>query len=265
MAAEVHRVAAKGCHAVTFSENPEKLGYPELPRSTGGADKKSAIAIALFLVLSPLPRIRTIADEAALKVDADPGRVPSAGPQVVRDRLCTRAVDARQIPTRASRPISTPPSLGAPGEGRAGVSRRPGRDGCRRSDTGAGRRCRGPVAVGVGVGVGVAVGSVRLCVEREDRRVAQGRVVRAAHLVGEGVRTDVAGVRRVDDGAHGRGRCVGPLTIVGGPMSPRSFPLTSTVTAFPPSSMRRRRRQRAPPPRSLSRWRIGRSCRRRSR
>jgi hypothetical protein len=28
MAAEVRRVAAKGCHAVTFSENPEKLGYP---------------------------------------------------------------------------------------------------------------------------------------------------------------------------------------------------------------------------------------------
>jgi predicted TIM-barrel fold metal-dependent hydrolase len=26
-AAEVHRVAAMGCHAVTFSENPEKLGY----------------------------------------------------------------------------------------------------------------------------------------------------------------------------------------------------------------------------------------------
>jgi predicted TIM-barrel fold metal-dependent hydrolase len=28
MAAEIHRVAKKGCHAVTFSENPEKLGYP---------------------------------------------------------------------------------------------------------------------------------------------------------------------------------------------------------------------------------------------
>jgi hypothetical protein len=28
MAAEVRRVADKGCHAVTFSENPEKLGYP---------------------------------------------------------------------------------------------------------------------------------------------------------------------------------------------------------------------------------------------
>jgi hypothetical protein len=28
MAAEVRRVAGKGCHAVTFSENPEKLGYP---------------------------------------------------------------------------------------------------------------------------------------------------------------------------------------------------------------------------------------------
>ena len=28
MAAEVRRLAAKGCHAVTFSENPEKLGLP---------------------------------------------------------------------------------------------------------------------------------------------------------------------------------------------------------------------------------------------
>jgi predicted TIM-barrel fold metal-dependent hydrolase len=28
MAAEVHRVAKKGCRAVTFSENPEKLGWP---------------------------------------------------------------------------------------------------------------------------------------------------------------------------------------------------------------------------------------------
>jgi predicted TIM-barrel fold metal-dependent hydrolase len=30
MAEEIQRVAAKGCHAVTFSENPEKLGYPSL-------------------------------------------------------------------------------------------------------------------------------------------------------------------------------------------------------------------------------------------
>jgi hypothetical protein len=28
MAAEIHRMADKGCHAVTFSENPEKLGKP---------------------------------------------------------------------------------------------------------------------------------------------------------------------------------------------------------------------------------------------
>jgi len=28
MAEEVRRVAAKGCHAITFSENPEKLGWP---------------------------------------------------------------------------------------------------------------------------------------------------------------------------------------------------------------------------------------------
>src|SRR5438270_6321786 len=30
MADEVRRVAAKGCHAVTFSENPSKLGYPSI-------------------------------------------------------------------------------------------------------------------------------------------------------------------------------------------------------------------------------------------
>jgi predicted TIM-barrel fold metal-dependent hydrolase len=30
MAAEIHRVAAKGCHAVSFSENPEKLRLPSL-------------------------------------------------------------------------------------------------------------------------------------------------------------------------------------------------------------------------------------------
>ena len=30
MADEVRRVAAKGCHAVTFSENPEKMGFPSL-------------------------------------------------------------------------------------------------------------------------------------------------------------------------------------------------------------------------------------------
>ena len=30
MAEEVRRIAAKGCHAVTFSENPEKLGHPSL-------------------------------------------------------------------------------------------------------------------------------------------------------------------------------------------------------------------------------------------
>ena len=30
MAEEVRRMANKGCHAVTFSENPEKLGYPSL-------------------------------------------------------------------------------------------------------------------------------------------------------------------------------------------------------------------------------------------
>ena len=35
MADEIRRVAEKGCHAVTFSENPEKLGCPSLTATTG--------------------------------------------------------------------------------------------------------------------------------------------------------------------------------------------------------------------------------------
>ena len=35
LAAEVRRTAAKGAHAVTFSENPSKLGWPSCTRTTG--------------------------------------------------------------------------------------------------------------------------------------------------------------------------------------------------------------------------------------
>jgi predicted TIM-barrel fold metal-dependent hydrolase len=51
MAAEVRRVAAKGCHAVTFSENPEKLGYPSFhsthwdPFFTACADEGTVICL----------------------------------------------------------------------------------------------------------------------------------------------------------------------------------------------------------------------------
>jgi predicted TIM-barrel fold metal-dependent hydrolase len=51
MAAEVRRVARKGCHAVSFSENPEKLGYPSLhsehwdPFWEACADEGTVVAI----------------------------------------------------------------------------------------------------------------------------------------------------------------------------------------------------------------------------
>ena len=35
MAAEIRRVAKKGCHALTFSENPSKLGWPSIHSATG--------------------------------------------------------------------------------------------------------------------------------------------------------------------------------------------------------------------------------------
>ena len=35
MAAEIRRVAQKGCHALTFSENPSKLGWPSIHSDTG--------------------------------------------------------------------------------------------------------------------------------------------------------------------------------------------------------------------------------------
>ena len=52
-AAEVRRVAAKGCHAVTFSENPEKLGWPSLHNShwdpfwTACADENTVVCMHL--------------------------------------------------------------------------------------------------------------------------------------------------------------------------------------------------------------------------
>ncbi len=52
-AAEVRRVAKKGCHAVTFSENPEKLGWPSLHSShwdpfwTACADEGTVICMHL--------------------------------------------------------------------------------------------------------------------------------------------------------------------------------------------------------------------------
>jgi len=51
MAAEVRRVAAKGCHAITFSENPEKLGLPSFhsdhwdPFFTACADEGTTICL----------------------------------------------------------------------------------------------------------------------------------------------------------------------------------------------------------------------------
>ena len=52
-AAEVRRVAKKGCHAVTFSENPEKLGWPSLhnahwdPFWTACADEGTVVCMHL--------------------------------------------------------------------------------------------------------------------------------------------------------------------------------------------------------------------------
>ena len=52
-AEEVHRVAKKGCHAVTFSENPEKLGWPSLhndhwdPFWTACADEGTVVCMHL--------------------------------------------------------------------------------------------------------------------------------------------------------------------------------------------------------------------------
>ena len=40
---EVRRVAAKGCHSITFTENPATLGLPELPRRVLGPAVAGAV------------------------------------------------------------------------------------------------------------------------------------------------------------------------------------------------------------------------------
>lgn len=45
MAAEARRLATKGCHAVTFSENPEKLGFPSFIDDQVGIDIRDKIGV----------------------------------------------------------------------------------------------------------------------------------------------------------------------------------------------------------------------------
>ena len=59
MADEVHRVAAKGCHAVTFSENPEKLGLPSFHRDSTVCSIPVSSEIAFWVV--PVVRCCTYA------------------------------------------------------------------------------------------------------------------------------------------------------------------------------------------------------------
>ena len=86
MADEVRRVAAKGCHAVTFSENPEKLGWPELPQRplgpvlegvrrrghgrlpahrlvvAAGRSRRSSAPIDVMITLQPMNIVQAAAD-----------------------------------------------------------------------------------------------------------------------------------------------------------------------------------------------------------
>jgi predicted TIM-barrel fold metal-dependent hydrolase len=98
MADEVHRVAAKGCHAVTFSENPEKLGLPSFhddhwdPFWTACADLGTVVC--LHLGSSSEVVITSLASPVTTMISLQPMNLI----QAAADLLWSRVV--RQFPVR---------------------------------------------------------------------------------------------------------------------------------------------------------------------
>ena len=88
-AAEVRRVAKKGCHAVTFSENPEKLGWPSLHSShwdpfwTACADEGTVVCMHLGSSSQLVDHLRRGADRRHDQPAADEHGAGGGRPAVV--------------------------------------------------------------------------------------------------------------------------------------------------------------------------------------
>ena len=130
-AEEVRRVAKKGCHAVTFSENPEKLGWPSLHNShwdpfwSACADEGTIVCMHLgsssqilmtsieapidvMISLQPINMVQAAAD---LVWSPDPAQVQGPALRALRGRHRLDPLRARAHRLR----VPAPPQVDGPG------------------------------------------------------------------------------------------------------------------------------------------------------
>jgi predicted TIM-barrel fold metal-dependent hydrolase len=99
MADEVRRLAAKGCHAVTFSENPEKLGWPSMHNEHWdpfwAACSDEGTVVCLHIGSSSELVITSVEAPINVMISLQPMNIVQAAADIVWSRVMTEFPDLR--------------------------------------------------------------------------------------------------------------------------------------------------------------------------
>ncbi len=99
MADEVRRVAAKGCHAVTFSENPEKLGWPSFHNEHWdpfwAACQDEGTVVCLHIGSSSQLTITSVEAPINVMISLQPMNIVQASADLLWSRVLQRFGDLR--------------------------------------------------------------------------------------------------------------------------------------------------------------------------
>ena len=99
MAAEVRRVAAKGCRAVTFSENPEKLGWPSYHSDHWDpfwrAVSDEGTVVCLHIGSSSQLTITSVEAPINVMITLQPMNIVQAAADILWSRVMTQFPDVR--------------------------------------------------------------------------------------------------------------------------------------------------------------------------
>ena len=107
MADEVRRVAKKGCHAVTFSENPEKLGFPSFHSDAlgpvlAGVSATRARSCACTSGRRRSSRSRRVEAPINVMITLQPMNIVQAAADLLWSRVLTEFPDVRSRCPRAA-------------------------------------------------------------------------------------------------------------------------------------------------------------------
>ena len=99
MADEVRRMAAKGCHAVTFSENPEKLGWPSFHNEHWdpfwAAVSDTGTIVCLHIGSSSQLTITSVEAPINVMITLQPMNIVQAAADILWSRVLTEFPDVR--------------------------------------------------------------------------------------------------------------------------------------------------------------------------